>query len=488
MFNNIKNQTKMQFFFTFLFCTILIGQSNAFGEGYKIRVKLKNYENDTLILGYRLGKKTYVKDTLTSKNTKGEFEFIGEETLQGGIYLLLTKPTNRFVEFLISNADDQKDMFIEATVDPNGNFQPGMIIKGSEDNQVFLDYIKFLGDKKKEDADLAKKTEKETNEQKKAELSSKRSKIGEAIKAYQDNLSNKYPDFLSVRLMMASRQPEVPKGLSKEESYYYFRAHYWDNFNWGDSRLIRTPILSEKIEFWTEKLTLQIPDSVVKAVDFMMNNIIKAGDEDMYQYVAAEMLNKYAKTKVICMDAVYVSVGEKYYCNGKADWVDSAQLEKICDNVRALKPLQCGLYAPNIRLRKMDGNPINLYDVKKKFVALYFWDPDCGNCSKTTTKLVPVYNKYKDKGFEVYGVCSKTWKELDKCKKKVEEKEMDFINTSDDAYPLAVAKKLYDVKVNPYIILLDEDKKILWKRIDPTQLDEILKREFESQENGSEQK
>ena len=65
---------------------------------------------------------------------------------------------------------------------------------------------------------------------------------------------------------------------------------------------------------------------------------------------------------------------------------------------------------------------------------------------------------------------------------------MDFINTSDDAYPLAVAKKLYDVKVNPYSILLDEDKKILWKRIDPTQLDEILKREFENQENGSEQK
>lgn len=73
----------------------------------------------------------------------------------------------------------------------------------------------------------------------------------------------------------------------------------------------------------------------------------------------------------------------------------------------------------------------------------------------------PVYNKYKDKGFEVFGVCSKSWKEIDKCKKKVEDKAMDFINTSDEPYPLAVVKKMYDVKVNPFLILLDADKNYL---------------------------
>jgi NADH dehydrogenase FAD-containing subunit len=56
---------------------------------------------------------------------------------------------------------------------------------------------------------------------------------------------------------------------------------------------------------------------------------------------------------------------------------------------------------------------------------------------------------------------------------------MEFINTSEEAYPLAVAKKMYDIKVNPYIMLLDADKKIMWKRIDPKQVDEILAREYE---------
>ena len=133
----------------------------------------------------------------------------------------------------------------------------------------------------------------------------------------------------------------------------------------------------------------------------------------------------------------------------------------------------------------MDGTPINLYEVKAKLTALYFWDPDCGNCSKTTDKLIPVYNKYKEKGFEIFGVCSKSWKEIDKCKKKITDKEIQYINTSDEAYPLAVAKKIYDVKVNPYLILMDEDKKIMWKRLDPKQLEDILKRELDNNEDDN---
>ena len=91
----------------------------------------------------------------------------------------------------------------------------------------------------------------------------------------------------------------------------------------------------------------------------------------MFEYAAAELLNKYAQTKVICMDAVYVFLGEKYYCSGDADWVDSLQLIKICENVTALKPLRCGLTAPNIALKKLDGTPVQLHSVKAKFVALY---------------------------------------------------------------------------------------------------------------------
>lgn len=456
-------------------------------EGYNIRVKIDGYENDTCILGYRLGKKTYVKDTLTKRNNKGEWLFKGDESLKGGIYLILTKPDNLYFEFLVSNEEDQKKLFLQTKLDENRDLSRHLKIEGSADNKAFLGYLKFLSSVRTKDADIAKKIEAEKDPEKKKALGKEREKIGASVKEYQLDLVKKHPDFLSAKLIQGSLQPEVPKGYSKLSGFYYYRDHYWDNFDWTDARLIRTPIFKDKLEFWTEKLAVQTPDSVITAVDFVLQKLLKGGNKEMFQYAAAEYLNKYAKTKVICMDAVYVFLGEKYYCAGHADWVDSAQLEKICENVRTLKPLQCGLYAPNIRLKKMDGTPVNLHEVQAKFVALYFWDPDCGNCSKTTDKLVPIYNKYKDKGFEVFGVCSKSWKEIDKCKKKVEDKKMDWINTSDQAYPLAVAKKIYDIKVNPYLVLLDEDKKIMWKRIDPTQLGDILKREFKDKDDAVEQ-
>ena len=474
--------------FSTLFLLTAFNNNATAQEGYKITVHIDGYQNDTCILGYRLGKQTFVKDTLSKKNKKEDFVFEGDENLKGGIYLILTKPDNKYLEFLVPNDVDQKNMRISTRLDASNDLSKNLQIEGSPDNAQFLKYLKFLADVRASDNKLAEKIDKEESDTEKKNINLEREKLGKKVKEYQLKMISDYPDYLSSSLIAASLQPEVPQGLSRADGYYYYRNHYWDNFNWGDARLIRTPIFKSKLEYWTDKLSIQMPDSVIASIDYIMQAIQKAGNKDVFQYVAAEMLNKYAKTKVICMDAVYVFLGEKYYCSGQADWVDSAQLVKICENVKSLKPLRCGLYAPNIRLKKMDGTPINLFEVKAKFTALYFWDPDCGNCSKTTDKLVPVYNKWKDKGFEVFGVCSKSWKEIDKCKKKVEDKAMDFINTSDEAYPLAVAKKIYDIKVNPFLILLDEDKKIMFKRIDPNQLDDILKREFGEDQGSTQEK
>ena len=85
--------------------------SGSISAQYNIQVKIDNYENDTLILGYRLGKKTYVRDT-TIRNQKGHFVFSGEESMNGGVYLVLIKPQNTYFEFLVPDEEDQKSMQI----------------------------------------------------------------------------------------------------------------------------------------------------------------------------------------------------------------------------------------------------------------------------------------------------------------------------------------------------------------------------------------
>lgn len=452
-------------------------------EGYKIQVDIKGYDNDTCILGYHLGPKLYIKDTLIKRESNGKWVFRGEESLPGGLYFIYLKSENMYFDFLIPNEKEQKTISIKTKFDKERNLSKHLVIDGSPENKVFVDYMKSVAQLEQRARQIQQQMGTEKDETKKKALQEEMSTLGKQRDQSQEELLKNHPKTLIANMVAATKQPQTPEGMDQMQRFYFYRNNFWNDFDWTDERLIRTPILKDKLEFWTEKLTVQAPDSLKTAVGVVLDAVKAGGNEKMFQYIAAEYLNKYAQSKIICMDAVYVYIGEKYYCSGDASWVDSAQLVKICENVRSLKPLQCGLYAPNIRLKKMDGTPINLYDVKSKFVALYFWDPTCGNCSKTSAKLVPVYEQYKDKGFEVFGVCSKSWKELDQCKKKIEEKKMSFINTSEEAYPLAVAKKTYDLKANPYMILLDENKKILLKRIDPDQLKDILERELGEKED-----
>ncbi len=187
------------------------------------------------------------------------------------------------------------------------------------------------------------------------------------------------------------------------------------------------------------------------------------------------------------MDAVYVHVGEKYYCKAKPDWVEKEQLEKICDNVEELRPLRCGAPALEIVAKNiMDSSEFKLSSLvgKRRYTVLFFFDPACGNCGKAAMRLAPVYERFKPFGVDVVGVCSKDWKEVEDCRKSAKEKGMKWINLSDEAYPLAVIKKSYAIKMNPYIYLYDEDMKLMFKRLDPEQVDDILQREFKMMLEG----
>ena len=48
----------------------------------------------------------------------------------------------------------------------------------------------------------------------------------------------------------------------------------WDDFDFSDERFVRTPFLQSKIERYIKELTVQVPDSLIKEADFMVNKAI----------------------------------------------------------------------------------------------------------------------------------------------------------------------------------------------------------------------
>lgn len=466
----------------FLFTGTSIGQ-------YKITVSIDGYENDTCVLGYQIGRTTYIAQQVNEKNENGDFVFEGDEALMGGLYSILIKPKNQFFQFILSNDEEQKDFRIKTKIagNPGRDLTTNLVIKNSKDNAVFEEYKAFLGSMRvrsdKYSAELAAAKEKK-DEAEIAELTQKMQGLDGEVTAYQDELLKNNPKLLSPKLITGSREPKVPKELvDRADIFRYYKAHFWDNYDWADERLIRTPILKEKMETYIERLSVQQVDSVSKACEYIIDQALASKNKEVFQFTAVYLLNKYAKQEIICLDGVYVSIAQKYYCTGMAYWLDSAQVEGICADAAKMAPLRCGRSAPEVRLKNInDSSYVSLYNIKKPFVAVYFWDPTCGNCAKMSDALVPIYEKYKDRGFEILGVCSKPWKDVAACRTKVKKQKMDWINLSDEPYPLAWVKKYYDLRSNPYIYLLDEDKNILFKRISAEQLGQILEREFERYE------
>jgi peroxiredoxin len=60
--------------------------------------------------------------------------------------------------------------------------------------------------------------------------------------------------------------------------------------------------------------------------------------------------------------------------------------------------------APEIALPGIKGDTIKLSSFKGKIAMIDFWASWCGPCRKSNPHVQKLYEKFKDKGFEVFGI------------------------------------------------------------------------------------
>ncbi len=453
----------------FLFINISIIFANG---GYEIKVKINDFDQKETYLGYHYGEKQYIKDTVQI-GQDGYFTFKGDEPLEGGVYLVIIPPENQYFQILINPGDQHFSIETNAK-----NLFDDIKVKGSKDNQWFYEYTSFLSTKKPEAEKINKDIEAAGDDKKEVEKQEKKLiELNESVKAYQDNFIKEHPNSLTAAIIKSSLEVPIPnfEGEKSEvdlKRYLFYKKHYFDNINMSDPRMLRTPMLYGRIDYYINKLTVQHPDSLAISIDQILSMVEPS--EETYKFYLIHFLNEYAKSKFVGMDAVYVHIGEKYYCSGKAWWVEEEQLNKICSNVEKLKPILIGKVAPNIAVQRKDGSPIALHDVKSDFTILYFWDPECGHCKKSIPEVVKFYNKYSTKGVEIFAVCTKTGSDTKGCWDAIDEREMNkWINTI-DPFIKSKYKTLYDIRTTPKVFVLDKDKKIISKGIGGEQLEEVV--------------
>ncbi|MFK7786518.1 MAG: thioredoxin-like domain-containing protein [Crocinitomicaceae bacterium] len=479
----------------FFLATFLILSSSAFSQ--TIKFKITDLEDTTLNLVRYYGKQLYYADTAEIKG--GMIEFDGSKQEPGILALFL--PGQQLLEFVYNN----EEIFIESK--PK-NPMPNARVKKSKENEVFMKYVSFISKERGQINVMRGEMDTLEKDSKRYELLKKQIEDkNQGVIDHQKELIQKNPDLLLSKIIHMSMDIDIPDAPLDEQGNQidsnfrinYFKAHYWDNVNLKDDRLVKTPIFHTKLKNYFERTMVQHWDTVTHyAFDFcdQLND-----GSDMLQYSVSWITSNYEKSNIMGMDKVFFSMGKKYYCtpdasgNVKAFWMPEDKLEKLCEKISTLQNLVMDVRPPNISLRDTtDANWKDFYSLSSEYTILYFWDPECGHCKKITPKLQTLYSKkFRDRNVEIFAVGKAVGEDFDKWKAFVKKHNLEFINVAMTDNLYKEAKKdprqfvpkyttyqalnyqtTFDVFMTPKLLLLDKDKKIIAKGLNISQLEEFL--------------
>lgn len=454
---------------------VLLTTSVFSQHAYKLDFKVKGIKPGPVYFGFYLQDKTFARDT-TEATVSGTFSFSGTKKLPQGIYFLLQDGSILF-DFVVGH---DQEFAIETSAD---DYIRNLVVKGDDDNQLYINNRRLLMDAQKSiEPQIKILRDSLADPALKQEANKVYEQTGKGVMAQQEKIIAMAPASVTARLIKMHKPVTIPDPPKKPDGSIdstfqlrYYRNHYFDNFGLGDEAMLRVHKVAywDKVKNYLDKLFIQQSDTLFNAVDKLI--AVAKHNEDTYKYLVWNAIVYYQNHSIMGLDQVYVKLVDKYITSGEMDyWLDKKTVSNMKDYADKLRRAPIGTKAPNLMMQDAQLQPRSLYDIKSKYTVVFFFKPSCGHCREETPKLVSLYNaKKKSLNLEVFAVSTDT--AMQEMKDFIRDFKTPWITVNGPrTYIKEHFSKLYYAELTPTIYVLDENKKIIARRIDVDQIDDFI--------------
>jgi hypothetical protein len=275
-------------------------------QGYSIKFKIKGLKDTTCLLAYYYSNGTYIKDTLKVDGS-GRCSYKAPPDLPKGLYTLVITEKNYF-DFVINN--DYKFSLETDVHDPNNH----MVIKNSPENDLFYEYLHYSHEKYDQIQELQGRM-KQSADQKdsSAFYTNKMDEINKELIDYKLRMVKEHPSsFLSI-MINTMKEPEIPEipvlSNGKKDStfaYRYYKTHFWDDCDFSDDRMLRTPVFHNKLKKYYDNVLVQVPDTIILESDALIEK--SRANQEMFKYLVWFTTYHYENSEIMGFDKIFVHV------------------------------------------------------------------------------------------------------------------------------------------------------------------------------------
>lgn len=175
------------------------------------------------------------------------------------------------------------------------------------------------------------------------------------------------------------------------------KGRYWDDIDFNDLSLIRTPIMPDRVQEFMRTHSGGEPSGFINCVD-----LLKARAEEnpvMLEYVLYTMLDGFYQSG---MEDIAMYILDNYIFD---DDCGANLSDVVKQRAQGIVNLQIGKTPPNFKVQTSDGRMLDfMAEVKKnEYTLLMFWASWCHKCEQEMPVLKRLFETYKGRGFGVVG-------------------------------------------------------------------------------------